>query len=182
VQSKTGMRRRTWLRLAVFPFLSAFVAINWFADVAAERPGSSTARRTCYAPVVLSNLASGLAISFVVIPPIPSKTTGARLPIASGEALGFCCGLVNLPQLWATSHGPQSLSVFLVLTNLYVFVLLRHFAPFILLVVGAGCSILWPLGSETSFKANAFGLFVWLACLVASVVLLIWGPPVGGFI
>ena len=115
-----------WLRLAVFPFLSAIVATNWLAAATRDKPPLSWALRRDHVPIVFSALATGLAISFVVVPPIPSKRTGARLPIVPGEIVGFCCGLVNLPRLWCSIHGPASLSTFIALSNIYVFVVLKQ--------------------------------------------------------
>ena len=180
MQAKIAVRKRTWLRLAVFPICSALVGMGWFDEVNSRQFPSPQVQRRCHSAVLLSNLASGLAISFVVVPPVSYKRVDCRLPVAPGEMLAFSCGVINLPQLWSALRGPPSLSTFIILTSIYVFLVLRHFQPFMIVLIGVCFLAAWNLGSETSLKANASGLLVWFACLFGSVVLLLWGPPIRG--
>ncbi len=111
-----------------------------------------------------------------MIPPLPYRRARPGYPIPLGETLGFCCGLINVPQLFCGTNGQARLSTITIVSNIYVFVILKYFEPILLLCIGLCALIAWPLASTQHRALDRFGLFVWSICLLKSVILFFWGP------
>jgi hypothetical protein len=150
--------------------MATLVAINWANKLAPLDPGYTM-------PTLLGCwLVTGLALSFLIVPPVPCKALGPVPPIGPGEILGVFCGLINSPQLACSLSASPAI---LTLCRVYVGFVLPVIESFLLIPLAGLLYLSYFIYRNASINVRRIlcseedwlGAIAWVACVAKSYLM-----------